>query len=264
MIYRHFISIVALSFLSGCLTQDPVDVVDKSRSFYGKNVFEYTQPAKKQSASTQIVSEPLAPLAPQKTTSYVKEDDTTGYLASKEQVYKQEKVEEPVQKEPVQKESITNKDLTHEDEEPPVASKMQAAPIASASYLTKTPLNATQFEWPINNGKVLQRFGKIGNKFNEGMNIAAPAGTTVSSAGEGKVIYIGKDIEGYGNLIIVKHSNDYMTAYAHVKDVLVERGAQVRKGESLATVGQTGNADEPQLHFSIRKGKKTINPEGIS
>ena len=73
---------------------------------------------------------------------------------------------------------------------------------------------------------------------------------------------IGNNIEGYGNMIIVKHSGDYMTAYSHVQDILVERGKQVKKGESIATVGQTGNISLPQLHFSVRKGKKTINPEG--
>lgn len=249
---KHLASLATLSILTACLTQQqPAEVVDKSHNFYGKNIFEYSHQLQRPASSAQIVSEPLAPLTPQKTTSYVKEDETSGYLASKEQVYK---------KEPAK----ANKDLTHEDEEPPVAATLQAAPVASASYLTKNPLNSNQFEWPISDGKVLQRFGKIGNKFNEGMNIAAPAGTTVTSAGDGKVIYIGKDIEGYGNLIIVKHQNDYMSAYAHVKDVLVERGTAVKKGESLATVGQTGNASEPQLHFSIRKGKKTINPEGVS
>ncbi|MFI4983611.1 MAG: murein hydrolase activator EnvC family protein [Rickettsiales bacterium] len=253
--HKHLISFAALSVLSACLTQQPADVVDKSHSFYGKNVFEYTPKQKQTSSSDIIISQPLAPLQSQKTTAYVKEDETKGYLTSKETVYKED---------PKQQGTPTNTDLTAEDEEPPVASKMQAAPIASATYLTKTPLNSAQFEWPISNGKVIQRFGKIDNKFNEGMNIGAPAGTTVACAGDGKIIYIGKDIEGYGNLIIVKHNNDYMSAYAHVKDVLVERGAQVKKGESLATVGQTGNASEPQLHFSIRKGKKTINPEGVS
>jgi len=76
-----------------------------------------------------------------------------------------------------------------------------------------------------------------------------------------KVVYIGNNVEGYGNLLIIRHEGDIMTAYAHLKDIVVERGAQVKRGESIGSVGQVGNVKEPQLHFSIRKGKKTIDPE---
>ncbi|MDF3048085.1 MAG: putative lipoprotein [Candidatus Midichloriaceae bacterium] len=139
----------------------------------------------------------------------------------------------------------------------------QVVASSGSSYKTPSPLNSQKFEWPVE-GKVLSHYGKTGNKFNEGINIAAPLGSPVSAASDGKVVYIGNNVEGYGNLLIIKHDGDIMTAYAHLKDIVVERGAQVKRGESIGSVGQVGNVREPQLHFSIRKGKKTIDPEKSS
>jgi len=150
-------------------------------------------------------------------------------------------------------------DLTYNEEE--VSDKKPTSSSGvNSQFLLSTPLNLPNFEWPIK-GKILSRFGKTGNKFNEGINIQAPAGTHVIASAAGKVVYIGNNVEGYGNLIIIKHADDIMTAYAHVKDIIVDRGTKVAKGEEIATVGQTGNVSQPQLHFSVRKGKKTINPE---
>jgi murein DD-endopeptidase MepM/ murein hydrolase activator NlpD len=128
------------------------------------------------------------------------------------------------------------------------------------TYKLASPLNSPKFEWPVE-GKVTSHYGKTGNKFNEGINVVAPLGSPVSAASDGKVVYIGNNVEGYGNLLIIRHEGDIMTAYAHLKDIVVERGAQVKRGESIGSVGQVGNVKEPQLHFSIRKGKKTVDPE---
>jgi murein DD-endopeptidase MepM/ murein hydrolase activator NlpD len=123
-----------------------------------------------------------------------------------------------------------------------------------------TPLGDKRFEWPVQ-GPVLSQYGKANGRFNEGINIAAPLGTPVSAAANGEVIYIGSELSGYGQLVIIKHEDDYMTAYAHNQNINVKRGQKVKKGIKIATVGTTGGVSTPQLHFSIRKGRKTIDPD---
>lgn len=159
----------------------------------------------------------------------------------------------------------TTRDLEIEKEEQELANKETEKPVKVAAKESKdfkvpAPINSKRFEWPVH-GKILSRYGNNANKFNDGINIAANAGTPVAAASEGKVAYIGNNVEGYGNLVILKHDNDIMTAYAHLDDIAVERGAQVKKGESIGTVGKSGNITQPQLHFSVRKGKKTVDPE---
>ncbi|MDJ1304676.1 MAG: M23 family metallopeptidase [Candidatus Midichloria sp.] len=133
--------------------------------------------------------------------------------------------------------------------------------VKKGDFKYATPLNSKQFIWPVE-GKILSRYGKSGNSFNEGMNIAAPLGTVVRAAADGEVMYVGKEPKVYGNLIIIKHRGNYLTAYAHNDKISVAKGAKVKQGQPIATMGKTGAATIPQLHFSMRKDKKTINPEG--
>ncbi|CAG7596763.1 MAG: murein hydrolase activator EnvC [Candidatus Midichloria sp.] len=140
-----------------------------------------------------------------------------------------------------------------------IISKKEVVKKGDFKYVT--PLNSKQFIWPVE-GKILSRYGKSGNSFNEGMNIAAPLGTVVRAAADGEVMYVGKEPKVYGNLIIIKHRGNYLTAYAHNDKISVAKGAKVKQGQPIATIGKTGAAIIPQLHFSMRKDKKTINPEG--
>jgi murein DD-endopeptidase MepM/ murein hydrolase activator NlpD len=96
--------------------------------------------------------------------------------------------------------------------------------------------------------------------FNDGINISASRGTAVRSAENGVVAYAGNEIKGMGNLVIVQHSDGWMTVYAHMDTMSVRRGARVKVGDKIGTVGQTGKVDSPQLHFEIRKGTKAYNP----
>lgn len=130
----------------------------------------------------------------------------------------------------------------------------------TASFKLASPLGIANLEWPIK-GEVIARFGKHGGKFNEGMDIAAPFGLPVHAIGSGKVMYVGHEVEGYGNLIIISHDNDLMSAYAYLKEIKVERGANVIKGQDIGSVGKFKHSGKSQLHFSIRRGKKTIDPE---
>lgn len=117
-----------------------------------------------------------------------------------------------------------------------------------------------KFLWPVK-GKVISKFGKTNDGFyNDGINIYSEKGTNVISSEDGKVIYSGNEIPGYGNLVLIKHSKNWITAYAHLDDVFIEKGNSVRKGQNIGSVGSTGNVRSPQLHFEIRKGKDSVDP----
>jgi len=117
-----------------------------------------------------------------------------------------------------------------------------------------------KFRWPAN-GRVIAGFGPTTNgQQNDGINIALPENTPVKAAEDGVVAYAGNELKGYGNLILVRHPNGYVTAYAHAKELLVKRGDQIKRGQMIARSGQTGNVNAPQLHFEIRKGASPLDP----
>ncbi len=119
------------------------------------------------------------------------------------------------------------------------------------------------FDWPVT-GKVISTHGpKSGGLHNDGINIAAPEGTPVRAAESGVVAYTGGDLKGFGKLVLIKHSDGYVTAYAHNSQILVRRGETVRRGDVIARVGKTGSVDTPQLHFEIRKDAKPVDPSGL-
>jgi murein DD-endopeptidase MepM/ murein hydrolase activator NlpD len=116
------------------------------------------------------------------------------------------------------------------------------------------------FRWPVK-GRVIAGFGpKPNGQQNDGINLAVPEGTPVKAAEDGVVAYAGNELKGYGNLVLVRHANGYVTAYAHAKELLVKRGDQVKRGQVIANSGQTGNVDTPQLHFEVRKGPAPLDP----
>ncbi|HEY7845119.1 MAG TPA: M23 family metallopeptidase, partial [Bradyrhizobium sp.] len=84
--------------------------------------------------------------------------------------------------------------------------------------------------------------------------------TPVKAAEDGVIAYAGNELKGYGNLVLVRHSNGFVTAYAHASEILVKRGDQVKRGQVIARSGQTGNVSSPQLHFEIRKGANPVDP----
>lgn len=120
--------------------------------------------------------------------------------------------------------------------------------------------SGTEFRWPVR-GRVISKFGpKPNGKQNDGINIAVPQGTAVKAAENGVVAYAGNELEGYGNLILVRHADGWVSAYAHNSELLVKRGDTVRRGQVIAKAGQTGAVDQPQLHFELRKGSKPVDP----
>jgi murein DD-endopeptidase MepM/ murein hydrolase activator NlpD len=116
------------------------------------------------------------------------------------------------------------------------------------------------FIWPVK-GRILSGFGPgPGGTHNDGINIAAAAGTPVRAVEDGVVAYVGNELRGFGNLVLLKHPNGWMSAYAHCEATLVKKGARVRRGDTIARVGATGAVGEPQLHFELRRGTRAIDP----
>src|ERR1041385_851487 len=130
------------------------------------------------------------------------------------------------------------------------------APVKTAEATGALPT----FRWPVR-GRVVTGYGaKTNGKSNDGINVAVPEGTPVKAAEDGVVAYSGNELKGYGNLILVRHSNGYVTAYAHASELLVKRGETIKRGQIIAKSGQSGEVGSPQLHFEIRKGTSPVDP----
>ena len=154
-----------------------------------------------------------------------------------------------------------------------VAAPVQSARLAQATAnveekpAAEAPAKAAEttsalptFRWPVR-GKVVTTYGaKTNGKSNDGINLAVPEGTPVKAAEDGVVAYSGNELKGYGNLVLVRHSNGYVTAYAHASELMVKRGDTIKRGQVIAKSGQSGEVASPQLHFEIRKGSSPVDP----
>ncbi|MBL8586994.1 MAG: peptidoglycan DD-metalloendopeptidase family protein [Methylobacteriaceae bacterium] len=150
------------------------------------------------------------------------------------------KVDKPVAAEPKQADPTTTASLPPGQPEKPVA---DAA-------------GNPEFRWPAR-GRIIQGFRANGN---DGINISVPEGTSVKAAEGGVVAYAGNELKGYGNLVLIRHPNGFVSAYAHNGEIAVKRGEQVKRGQTIAKSGQSGNVSSPQLHFELRKGSTPVDP----
>ena len=121
-------------------------------------------------------------------------------------------------------------------------------------------VSTSGFAWPLAKGTLSSFFGARDSSYHEGIDIRAPSGTPVYSAREGVVIYSGRGIRGYGNVVIIKHPGAFATVYAHNKLNTVRRGDHVKRGGMVARVGATGRATGPHLHFEVRRGELPQDP----
>ncbi|WP_245292208.1 peptidoglycan DD-metalloendopeptidase family protein [Methylobacterium tarhaniae] len=132
----------------------------------------------------------------------------------------------------------------------------EPAPAPAVAPAAPAPEPQASFRWPAR-GRVINGYGSSGN---EGINIAVPEGTPVKAAEEGTVAYAGSDVKGYGKLVLVRHANGYVSAYAHNGEIDVRPGEKVKRGQTIAKSGASGNVTSPQLHFEIRKGATPVDP----
>ncbi|MDQ6989114.1 MAG: M23 family metallopeptidase [Mariprofundaceae bacterium] len=138
----------------------------------------------------------------------------------------------------------------------------QTKPSAQKTSPIKHPVASSskvKLSWPVK-GKVTSRFGPRNNRMHDGIDVGANEGVSIHAAAAGEVVYADSRLSGYGNLIIVRHSSDMFTAYAHNKVNLVKRGDKVKSGQRIAYVGSTGRASGPHLHFEVRRGETAVDP----
>ncbi|WP_172122964.1 M23 family metallopeptidase [Devosia sp. 919] len=146
----------------------------------------------------------------------------------------------------------------------PAAPSQPAAAPAAPTKTATAPAPAAEpamsgndkFRWPVT-GRVLTDFA---SSKGTGINIEASEGSAVAAAENGTVIYVGSGVEGYGNLILIRHPNGYVSAYAHLKSMSVAKGAVVNRGDTIGAAGMSGSVSKPQLHFELRKGATPVDP----
>jgi murein DD-endopeptidase MepM/ murein hydrolase activator NlpD len=144
----------------------------------------------------------------------------------------------------------------------PVATANVATPAAEAAAEERPTgtANSTSFRWPVR-GRIIQGFGpKPSGGQNDGINVSVPEGTPIKAAEDGVVAYAGSELKGYGNLVLVRHANGFVTAYAHASELNVKKGETVKRGQVIGKAGSTGNVTGPQLHFEVRKGATPVDP----
>ncbi len=148
--------------------------------------------------------------------------------------------------------------------QPEARKNVEKASVATRAKIPTTTPKASgggKYMRPVS-GRVISSYGpKADGLHNDGINIKAARGTPVRAAENGVVVYAGNELAGYGNLILVRHEGKIMTAYAHLDKMLVKRGATIERGQSIGTVGSTGQVDTPQLHFEVRKGSTPVDPD---
>ena len=145
------------------------------------------------------------------------------------------------------------------EEEAPRKAAVDPTPTASLPPAATEKVSGNgnpEFRWPAH-GRIIQGFKAGGN---DGINIAVPEGTSVKAAESGVVAYAGSEIKGFGNLVLIRHPNGYVSAYANNGNLSVHRGEQVKRGQTIALSGQSGNVASPQLHFELRKGSTPVDP----
>ncbi|MDQ8700026.1 peptidoglycan DD-metalloendopeptidase family protein [Hyphomicrobium sp. LHD-15] len=132
--------------------------------------------------------------------------------------------------------------------------------VSPSSSQNSGSVAGSRLRWPVA-GKIIAGFGpRPDGTHNDGVNFAAPMGTDIHAAENGVVAYSGDELKGYGNLVLIRHDNGWVTAYAHADEILVKRGDRIKRGQVIAKAGRTGQVDQPQVHFELRQGQKPVDP----
>lgn len=197
---------------------------------------------------------PNSPFAPQSKTWALKSPDNVASMAQ---------ADAPVQAKP---DTVAAAPVNAWTQKPRFSDNSSAAdddaPVKPAAAAPKA--TGAGFMWPVSSRKILSGFGpKGGGKANDGIDIASAEGEPVWAAADGEVVYVGNEISGYGNMVLIKHAGGKTSAYAHLNRIAVDKYGRVKQGDIIGYVGTTGNVKEPQLHFAIRNGKEPVDPQKL-
>ena len=256
---KFFCFFCLVLLLGGCALQNPVTSENMGDKFYSFVDSMLDQHAHKQVGKTVTVAagDTIIKLA-------------NRYSTTKEQIASLNYLKYPYIIHPGQSLLVPDQNQNTSDGGQPVASdqsksiRSQSLPSphgTTSSSKKQSPALSQSFIWPLK-GKIIQRFGTSKNgKRNDGINIAAPYRTPIKAVESGEVLYIGDILKGYGNLTIIKHENNWLTAYAHQSSMSARKGDYVKKGQVIGYVGSTGNVNgQNQLHFVLRQNKKPVDP----
>jgi murein DD-endopeptidase MepM/ murein hydrolase activator NlpD len=247
---------ISAAFIVSACTQNPSRVVYKGNDWFGKTAFESTSTQRRGSSRVgEVVRGPELESVHYSDTARVNdvgEKDLGPVRVESRNLDAPDAKPKKTQERPSPRSDAwdANDKITVSDKDASFGTRDLATP------------SSVQFQWPIEGGKILSRFGSKGTgKFNDGINIAAPQGEPIWASADGVVVYSGNELKGYGNMVIIRHNDDWMTAYAHADDITVRKNDMVKQGDIIGYVGRSGGVDQAQLHFGIRQGREPVNPE---
>lgn len=251
---------VALNILNAC-TQPPAEVVFKTSPATqrpGAQQSVESIPLVDSAPVTAIQQQDLPPLTQEKPVAEPKQEPEIIQLNEAQPPVPVQKAEvSPVQRTPADP-SITE---IIETGEKLTLGEYVSTPVKPSPIPVQKQQALTTFIMPVQ-GQIVSTFGvKPGGLRNDGINIAASEGSPIKAVADGEVLYVNKAMKGYGSLLLVRHADGWISTYAHNKEVLVSQGAKVKQGDVIAYVGKAGSVTSPQLHFSLRKDKKPVDPE---
>ncbi len=166
--------------------------------------------------------------------------------------------EERLQAEKEARERAKRERAEREAEQKKIRLASRTEPKAEEEFVM--PRTRGHFRWPAK-GRIISKFGaKRNGARNDGINISVPFGTSVKAAADGVVAYAGNELKGYGNLVLIRHRNNWVSAYAHNSKILVRRGQRIRRGHIIAKAGNSGSVSQPQVHFELRREAKPVDP----
>lgn len=122
------------------------------------------------------------------------------------------------------------------------------------------PTRTIALQWPLKNMNLSSKFGRRFGTEHQGVDLRSPEGTPIYAAADGVVIFASDSIRDYGLTLVIRHGPEMATLYAHASALIVKEGDEVKRGQAIAYVGETGNATGPHLHFEVRRGKKPVDP----
>lgn len=264
---RFLSSVAIISLALAACTQSPVDVVFKGSEFFGREhenepavdspdhkTYSADAPKYKpgfarpvDAAEVPVVT--VSDLSPPSGAAMAKQEPAAGSSSAK-----QEHVLKLSDGKPSQAIAVKEQQVASLDTEIKPAHK----------EMTEAKETAPKFIWPVDGGKIISKFkpssDSAKSKGNDGINISMAEGEPIFAAAPGTVVYAGSELKGYGNMVIVRHADGWMTAYAHARSLTVKKGEKVKQGAMVGYVGTTGGVKEPQVHFAMRKGKVPVDP----